>query len=124
MKRLFFLVLVALAAWIGWKKWPQFMERRPSHEVVLVNQTGQTLEHIRVMVDGQTLVREHLAEGESATLPFRVQRDASFELEAQWGQREGLIRWRGGQVPAGPMVQRHILTIDPDGQILYQPQNK
>ena len=43
---------------------------------------------IRVIVGGQTLVKEELPSGESATLPFRIAHDASFALNWQWGNND------------------------------------
>jgi hypothetical protein len=124
MKRLLILVLVALAAWYGWKKWPEIVDRRPGHDLVIINETGQALERVRVTVDGQTLVRETLADGETATLPFKVRHDSDFLLEADWTRQPGTLTWRGGNVPAGPMLQRHILRVDAEGQVLYSAENK
>ncbi len=124
MKRLFLLALLALAAWFGWKKWPELVNRRPGHDLVVINDAGEGLERIRVVVDGQTLVCEHLDEGRTATLPFKVQNSSDLKLEFQWSRREGVMSWRGGMVPAGPMLQRHILRIQADGQVLYTTENK
>jgi hypothetical protein len=124
MKNLLIFALLVLAAWYGWKKWPEFVDRRPGHDLVLMNETGQALERVRVVVDGQTLVREVIEDGTTVTIPFKVQRESSFLLEAQWSRREGMIQWRGGMVPPGPMLQRHILRIDADGEIMYLTENK
>jgi hypothetical protein len=120
MKKLIFLVLVALVAWYGWKHLPGLLEKRPSHEAVIQNSTGAKLIRVRLTVDGQTFVKEELADGASAVFPFRVGKDASFELVWQWADRVGENSWTGGMVPAGPMVQRHTMTIDSDGGVVYQ----
>ena len=122
MKRLFLLLLLGVAIWYGWKQYPRLVERRPSHEAVVENQTGAEIRRIRIKVDGQTLVRETLGDGATAALPFRVNRDASFELV--WDDAGGERSWSGGMVPAGPMVQRHVFVIDTEGQVLYRAENK
>ena len=124
MKRLFIFALIAFAAWYGWKHYPQLLDRRPKHEAVIVNSTGHPLQRVRVSVGGQTFVKESLPEDQKAVFPFSVNSDASFELRWQYVDKLGELSWKGGMVPRGPMVQRHIMTIDPDGQVIYQPQNK
>jgi hypothetical protein len=120
MKKLVFLVLVALVAWYGWKHLPGLLEKRPSHEAVIQNHTGAGLVRVRLTVDGQTFVKEELADGANAVFPFRVGKDASFTLVWQWADRMGESNWSGGMVPNGPMVQRHTMTIDADGGVVYQ----
>jgi hypothetical protein len=122
MRRLVILLLFGLAIWYGWKQYPKMVERRPAHEAVVENQTDAILQGIRVKVDGQTLVRERLEPGGRAVLPFRVSRDASFELI--WIGPGGERTWSGGLVPAGPMIQRHVFLIDSESQVLYRPENK
>ena len=124
MKKLILLVLVALVAWYGWKRLPSLLEKRPSHEAVVQNSTGATLTRIRLTVDGQTFVKEELPDGANAVFPFRVGKDASFDLVWQWADRVGENSWSGGMVPAGPMVQRHTMTIDADGGVVYQASQK
>ena len=124
MKRLLLLVLIVAAAWYGWKHYPELTNRTASHEAVVVNNSGHSLERIRVIVDGQTFVKETLADNERVAFPFKVNRDASFELVWQWSDRVGESHWSGGMVPKGPMVQRHIMTIDGNGEVIYQPETK
>ena len=124
MKKLIIFALVVAAAWYGWKNYPSLLERRPYHEAVVQNNTGTGLTRVRVIVDGQTFVKEELADGDKVVFPFRVSRDASFELVWQWSNRMGENSWKGGMVPSGPMMQRHIMTIDADAGVLYQPENK
>jgi hypothetical protein len=120
--RIFVFLLLVVAVWYGWKQYPKLVERRPSHEAVIENQTGSPISRIRVRVGGQTLVQESLPAGERATLPFRVREDSRFELT--WEGRDGERSWSGGMVPAGPMVQRHEFLIDAEGQVLYRAENK
>jgi hypothetical protein len=124
MKKIVLFALIVVAAWYGWKRLPTLIERRPTHEAVVENSSGTGLTRIRLTVDGQTFVKEELADGAQAVFPFRVSRDASFQLVWQWSDRVGESNWSGGMVPRGPMVQRHIMTIDSDGGVLYRPENK
>ncbi|OGF17972.1 MAG: hypothetical protein A2W00_12650 [Candidatus Eisenbacteria bacterium RBG_16_71_46] len=124
MKRLLLLALVAAAAWYGWKHYPEFVNRRPGHEAVVVNQSGHTLERVRLSVGGQTFVKESLPDGERAVFPFKVADDATFALSWQFADMMGERSWRGGMVPRGPMLQRHIFTIDTESEVIYQTENK
>ncbi len=124
MKRLIVLVLVALAAWYGWKHYPDLLQKRDGHDAVIENHTGVEVDHIRLMVDGQTLVKEELADGQSAVFQFKVANDATFHLEWELANRMGIKSWDGGMVPRGPMLQRHIMTLDEDGEVLYRAENK
>ncbi len=124
MKNLLLLALVVAVAWFGWKQLPGLFEKRPAHEAVVQNSTGSTLTRIRLTVDGQTFVKETLPDGESAVFPFRVGRDASFDLTWQWADRTAENRWSGGMVPVGPMIQRHTMTIDADAGVVYNPSAK
>ncbi len=124
MKRLFVLVLLAVAAWYGWKHYPQLLEKRDGHDVVIENSTGKTMTRVRVMVDGQTLVKETLPDGQKASLPFKVQNDASFRMEWEYEQVPGTRTWSGGMVPKGPMLQRHVLLVQADDEVMYRAENK
>ena len=124
MKRLVILAVLAAAIWYGWKHYPDFVQHRPSHEAVVRNSAGEGLQRIRLTVDGQTFVKEELADGAEVVFPFRVNNDASFELVWQWANRPGEITWKGGMVPKGPMVQRHVMAIDADGGVLYNAENR
>ena len=124
MKRLLVLVLIAIAAWYGWHHYPELLNHQASHEAVVVNNSGHELQRIRVTVDGQTFVKEDLPDNEKVVFPFRVNRDASFELVWQWADRVGESHWSGGMIPKGPMVQRHVMTIDGNGEVIYTPETK
>lgn len=124
MKKLLFLVVVAGLAWFGWKQLPTLLEKRPAHEAVIKNATGSLLTRVRLVVDGQTFVKETLPDGESAVFPFRVAHDSGFDLTWQWADRVGENSWTGGFVTVGPIVQRHTMTIDSDAGVLYTPTRK
>ena len=124
MKRLVFFLLVAFAGWYAYKHWPEITSRAPGHEAVIVNNSGQTLTRVRLKVDGQTLVKEELADGEKATFSFKVANDASFELTYEFARAMGERHWRGGMVPKGPLTQRHFIQIDGDGQVVYEARAK
>lgn len=124
MKRLLILAVFVGAVWYGWTRVPSILERRPSHEAIVENRSGTGLRSIRLTVDGRTFVRQELADRARVAFPFRVGRDASFELTWQWTGREGEARWSGGMVATGPMVQRHTMTIDADAGVLYHVEKK
>jgi hypothetical protein len=119
MKRVIVFLLFVLAAWYGWKKWPELTTRTPSHEAVVENATGMTMERVRLTVGGQTFVKELLPNEQRAAFPFRVANDSEFQLEWEWKDKLGERRWRGGRVPRGPMVQRHTMQVDGDGGVVY-----
>ena len=123
MKRLFLLILVAAAVWYAWKH-PDLLRRHPASEAVVENASGSEMIRVRLSVGGQTFVKESVPDGTKAVFPFRVDHDASFQLVWEWGGRMGERSWSGGQVPAGPMLQRHIMTVDGDGAVLYRAENK
>jgi len=122
MKKLILLILIAAAGWFGWKNYPQLFEKRSGHDAIVQNESGTEIERLRLTVDGQTLVKETLSDGQSATFPFKVTNDASFDLVWKSGPSERV--WRGGMVPRGPMLQRHIFRIDQDGEVLYRAEPK
>jgi hypothetical protein len=124
MKKLLFLVLVAVAAWYGWHHYGDVLYKRPSHEAVVENRAGHEMTRVRLSVDGQTFVKESIPDGADAVFPFRVSRDASFQLVWQWGDGPAEQTWSGGMVPRGPMLQRHILSVDTEGAVLYRAENK
>jgi len=119
MKRVVFFLLLVLAGWYGWKRWPDLFHHTPGHEAVVENDTGLTMERVRVTVDGQTFVKEELPNEQRAVFPFKVASDATFQLEWGWKEKMGEMRWRGGMVPRGPMVQRHMMQVDADGGVIY-----
>lgn len=124
MKKLLLLALLAFAGWYGWHHKDELLHRQGSHDAVIENHTGKTMERIRLTVDGQTLVKETLAEEATALLPFRVNNDATFALTWQYAGQPGEQSWSGGSVPKGPMLQRHIFSLDGDGAVYYRAEPK
>jgi len=124
MKKLLFFILVAVAAWYGWKHYPELLNRAPGNEAVVINDSGHGIERLRFTADGQTQVREDLPSGNKAVFPFKVANDSEIRLEWQWSDRLGERRWQGGRVPRGPLVGRHIMQIDGDGEVIYRPEPK
>ena len=124
MNRLIIFLLLVLTAWYGWKKWPDLVRRTPSHEAVVENATGLTMERVRLTVDGQTFVKDVLPNEQRAVFAFKVANDATFGLEWEWKDRLGERRGRGGMVPRGPMVQRHTMSVDDDDGLIYQAEVK
>ena len=124
MKRLIFLALFAVALWYGWQHRSELLERRSGHEAVVENASGREMTRVRLSVGGQTFVKESIPDGGKAVFPFRVDADASFTLVWRFADAMGEQTWSGGMVPKGPMLQRHVMTVDADGAVLYRPENK
>ncbi len=124
MKRLIVYALVIIAAWQTWKHYPDLVHRSPSHEAVIRNQAGRTMEKVRLSIDRRTFVKERLESGESVTYPFRVAHDASFDMQWGWSDSQAEGHWTGGRVYEGPIVQRHIITVVGDGGVIYSTENK
>jgi hypothetical protein len=121
MGRLFFLVLVAAAAWYGWSHWSE-LRQTPRDEVVIDNQCGRGLLRVRLTIGSQTFVRETIAQGEKAVFRFPVTGDATFALKWQY-QREEIDRtWSGGQITAGPLRTRHYLRVMPEAGVVWIPE--
>lgn len=120
MKKLILLVLVVAAGWYGWNNYPRIFNRQPGHKAVILNHTGRDMQRVRLVVDGQTLVRETLPDGTDAELDFKVANDSEFQLIWQWSDAPGEFQWRGGRVPRGPMVQKHLFTVDGVNEVIYQ----
>ena len=124
MKRLLLLVLFAVALWYGWQHWGDLVNKRPGHEAVVENTSGREMTRVRLSVGGRTFVKESIPDGGKAVFPFRVDRDATFELVWRFAGAPYEQSWSGGMVPRGPMIQRHVMTADGDGAILYRAENK
>jgi hypothetical protein len=124
MKRLLLLVLFAVALWYGWQHRDDLLRRRQGHDAVVENTSGREMTRVRLSVGGQTFVKESIPDGERAVFPFRVDADATFDLVWRFADASNEQSWSGGMVPKGPMLQRHIMTVDGDGAIYYRPENK
>jgi hypothetical protein len=124
MKRLLLLVLFAVALWYGWQHRGDLLHRQQGHEAVVENTSGREMTRVRLSVGGQTFVKESIPDEGKAAFPFRVDRDATFELVWRFADAPAEQSWSGGMVPRGPMLQRHIMTVDGDGAVLYRAENK
>src|SRR5947208_50232 len=111
MKRLLFLAFIAFAAWYAWHHWRELAERRARHEAIVENHSGRAMLRVRLGVGTQTFVKESIADGSSATFPFLVDQDATFQLEWKWPAQDFDQHWSGGMVPRGPMVQKHHFVV-------------
>lgn len=119
MKKLLFLVLVGVAGWYGWHHYGDLLHKLPSHEAVIENHTGRPMTRVRLTVDGKTYVKEQIPDQGEVVIPFRVNNDATFTLVWQWESLNMEKTWTGGLVPKGPMVQRHHLSVDEEGGVIY-----
>lgn len=124
MKKLFFLAIVGVAAWYAWTHRDTLFKREGMHEAMVVNSAGEELQRIRVVVNGQTLVRETLPADQKAALPFKISDDSDFRLTWQWSTKPGEMSWSGGSIAPGPMLQRHVFEIMADGSVLYRAESK
>jgi hypothetical protein len=124
MKRLFLLLLFVAALWYSWRHWGELIHRQPSHEAVVENTSGREMTRVRLSVGGQTFVKESIPDDSKAAFPFRVDSDATFQLIWNFPDSPAEQSWAGGMVPKGPMLQRHIMTVDGDGAVLYRAENK
>ena len=124
MKKLLLLAIVAVAAWYGWNHRDTLLKRQGSHEAVIQNDSGGDLTRIRLTVNGQTLVKETLADGQKAVLPFKVTGDSDFRLVWEFANKPGSGNWQGGTITNGPMLQRHVFEIMTDGSVLYHAESK
>jgi hypothetical protein len=79
---------------------------------------------IRFTADGQTQAREELADGAEISIPFKVANDSDLQLDWEWKEQMGEKTWRGGLASRGPVVARHIMTIDSDGEVTYRAEAK
>jgi len=124
MRRLIVFALIVVAAWFAWNKWGDVLLKKPSHEAVVENLSGREMVSVRLTVGGQTFVKESLPDEQKAVFPFRVSQESTFDLAWLWGDAPGEETWSGGFVPRGPMQQRHVMTVDGDGNVSYRPENK
>jgi hypothetical protein len=124
MKRLILLLLLAGVAWYGWQHRTDLFERKAGHEAVIENASGREMTRVRLKVGSRTFVKESIADGGRAVFGFRVNSDATFDLVWQFAGAPNEASWSGGMVPRGPMLQRHVMTVDSDGAVLYRPENK
>lgn len=124
MRRFLILLLIAAAAWFGWKQYGHLFQKGPTHEAVIENRSDRDMEAVHLKVGGQGFAQETLADGARAAFPFHVARDASFELAWKWAGSSEELTWSGGYVARGPMAQRHVMIVDGDGSVIYRAENR
>lgn len=122
MTRFILLIIIAVAVWYGWKHYDQLLHPQPKHLAVIRNDSGEKLVRIRLTVGGHTYVKEELANGESATIPFVVDSDSEFDLVWEYDTNTKTGHWAGGMVTRGPLVGRHTLTIQEGGGVVMEGQ--
>lgn len=116
MKRLLFFALLAYVAWYGWNH-KDTLRAGPHSEVVIENATGRELTRIRVRANGETVVREDLAAGESATLPIATGGPGNFTVLWQWADAPGEPQWNG-QVASASETSRFHFRIEGTGSVM------
>ena len=118
MKRLLMFAVFAGIVWYGWHHLAD-LKRGAPNDAILVNHSGHPIERIRLKVGSETLVRETLADGESATMTFRGDQDAEFEIVFQpKTANSGERHWSGGTFTHGPVRSRHTFEfVSEDGVI-------
>jgi len=124
MKRLILLLLLVVAIWYARQHYGDLFHKQPRDEAVIENTSGREMTHVRLTVDGQTMAKDAIAEDAKAVIPFHVDHDATFKLVWQWGDSPEERTWSGGNVYRGPMLQRHFLTVDGEGAVIYRAENK
>ena len=122
MKRLIIFAVIAFAAWYGWKHYNELLHPQPKHIAVIRNQTGTKLVRIRLTVGGHTYVKEELPSGESAEIPFVVDSESEFDLVWEYDTNMSTGHWTGGLVTKGPLVARHVLSIQEGGGVVMEGQ--
>lgn len=115
MKRLLFFALVMYVAWYGWNH-RDGLRSGPHAEAVIENATGRPLTRIRLRSGGQTVVREELAVGASATIPLAPVGNGEFFLMWQWGDAPGEPQWNG-QLTGGAPSARYRFRIEGVGLV-------
>ena len=123
MKRLVVLAIIAFAGWYGYKHYDQLLHPQPRHQAVVRNESGGKLVRVRLTVGGHTYVKEEMANHESATFPFTVDRDSPFDLVWEYDTNTSTGHWTGGLVAPGPIVARHTMTIQDGGGVVFESQN-
>ena len=118
MKRLVLIALVVVAGWYGWKHHDE-LRMHGTHEIVVVNHSGRTLERVRIAVAGQEFAIEALDQGASKVMPMRSEQDGAFVLF--WNVRgvEGDKHWTGGGFTHGPVLMRHRLEFVDGGGVVW-----
>ncbi|HTR97807.1 MAG TPA: hypothetical protein VMH61_07865 [Candidatus Acidoferrales bacterium] len=118
MKRFVLLVVIVGVAWYGWKHYRD-LKSAPQDVAVIENHASNSLQRVRLIAGGGTYVRDEIASGASATIPFPVAGDGELRLVWQVQGRQGEFNWAGGQVTSGPLRSRHHLDVSDDGGVVW-----
>ena len=124
MKKLVMLALFGAAIWVAWKQWPTLFDRRPMHEVVVVNETPYTIERLRVSIGTRTFVEDTLKAGKTFQFPCASNGDSDIRMVWEWTNKIGEAHWWGGRIASGPDVLRHKIRIDPARGVVYVAEPK
>jgi len=119
-KRLIVLALIAFAGWYGWKHYSALLHPQAKHEAIVRNRTGIKIVRLRLTVGGHTYVKEELPADQSAAFAFIVDTESPFGLEWEYDTNTTVGHWSGGFAAKGPIVARHIMTIDDGGGVVLE----
>jgi hypothetical protein len=120
MKRLIVFVIIAAAAWYGWKHYDG-LRGTPANEVVIVNTSGRTLGRVRLSIgDTEYPAYDSLFDGKSVVQKFPLAtRDGQFHLHWVLQGKMDEPEWSGGMVTSGPVRMRHRLQIMPGDGVVW-----
>lgn len=122
MTRLIVLLLLAVAAWQAYIHYPSLFERNPQNEVVIRNEGDLAIDRLRLVVGGETHVREVLVPGASVT--FKLDDTREVRLKLVWfGEKKSLeSEWTGPTLLPDGKAERHTLSVRDNGRVSHQSQ--
>ena len=111
------LALLAAVIWYGWKHSGDL--RRPdTHEVVVVNHSGTSVERVRLSAGGEVVVVEALADGAETRRAMRAQGSGPFRVVWATPGRTGETTWSGGNLAEGAVLMRHRFEFNGEGRVV------
>ena len=124
MKNLILFAVIAFAAWYGWTHYEQF-KGKGQNEVVVTNQSAHAVDRLRIQIAQRTEVVEHLEAGASVMRTFPTPpSDVTFQLNWEYAGLMTVPTWSGGLISAGPMLMRHTLLIQDNGDVIWSSEQK
>ena len=112
MKRLFWLLLFAAAAWFGWNHRDSLTGGQRRSEIVVTNDTDAAALRMRIALGATRVAKERVEPHESVTLPFPYSGGTgSFHVEWQFENVPAEYSWDGGTFVPGPIPTRHTFHL-------------